>query len=126
MLPDTSNAAQLTDPVVTAIGWFYLVTNSARVLTYMPQIVAVWRCTDGARALSLITWCSWVVSHAAAMAYGAFVVHDRFFFVISAINFTCCAAVASIAAHRRSSLLSIAATPSVLSRFNPRRKRILS
>ncbi len=94
--------APLNPSVAAAIGWFYLVTNSARVFTYIPQIIAVWRCRDGARAISLITWYSWAVSHAAAMTYGALVVHDGFFFVISAINFACSSAVATIATQRRS------------------------
>lgn len=87
--------------IVAAIGWFYLVTNSARVLTYVPQIVTVWRCRDGARSLSLITWWSWVVSHMAAIAYGLLVVHDAYFVAISTINFACCTTVACTATLRR-------------------------
>jgi len=87
--------------VVAAIGWIYVVTNAARVLTYVPQIVAVWRCNDGARSISLLTWGSWMVSHLAAIAYGALVVHDMFFMTVSAINFSCCTAVTSIAWQRR-------------------------
>lgn len=48
--------APLDGPVAAAIGWFYLVTNSARVFAYVPQIITVWRCRDGARAISLVTW----------------------------------------------------------------------
>ena len=92
---------QMTDSMIAAIGWFYLITNSARIFTYIPQIFAVWRCQDGARAISLLTWGPWVVSHLAAIAYGVLVVHDVFFVVISAINLSGCAAVAVLAAHRR-------------------------
>ncbi len=95
------SAALVVDPIASAIAWFYLVTNAARVFTYVPQIVAVWRCSDGARSLSLITWWSWVVSHAAAVAYGALIMQDAFFCVISAINLACCATVAVIASRRR-------------------------
>ena len=58
----------LPDPTLApaaAIGWFYLVTNATRVFTYLPQIVAVRRSTDGERAISLFTWGSWLVSHGA-------------------------------------------------------------
>ena len=65
--------APLDEPVAAAIGWFYLATNSARVLTYVPQIVAVWRCTDGARAISLLTWGSWMIANVTAVAYGVLV-----------------------------------------------------
>lgn len=92
---------QLSSTTAAAIGWFYLVTNSVRVLTYIPQIIAVWRCRDGARAISLLTWGSWVISNAAAIAYGVLVVHDAFFVVISTINLGGCAAVTLLAAQRR-------------------------
>ena len=87
--------------VAAAIGWFYLVTNSTRVITYIPQIVAVWRCTDGARAISLLTWGSWLCSHLTAIAYGLLVVHDAFFVAISTINLVGCGTVTLIAARRR-------------------------
>ena len=98
---------QLTDPVIAAISWFDLVTNSARIFTYIPQIIAVWRCQDGARAILLLTWGSWVISHLAAIAYGVLVVHDVFFVVISTINLTGCGAVTVLAAHRRDFLAAL-------------------
>jgi len=87
--------------LIAAIAWFYLATNSVRVLTYLPQIVAVWRCHDGARSISLLTWGSWVVSHITATLYGVLVVHDTFFVLVSLVNLAGCGAVMAIAAHRR-------------------------
>ncbi|MFM9925585.1 hypothetical protein VLK31_21530 [Variovorax sp. H27-G14] len=83
------------------VSWLYLATNSARALTYVPQIAAVWRCTDGAKAISLLTWGSWVLANLTGVMYGALVVQDGFFAGISALNFVCCSAVALIAARRR-------------------------
>ncbi|MEO8247776.1 MAG: hypothetical protein ABI589_00250 [Burkholderiales bacterium] len=83
------------------IGWFYLVTNAARIFTYLPQIAAVWRSTDGARAISLFTWCSWLVSHGAAVLYGTLVMHDLFFVLIALINLFGCGCVTLIAFQRR-------------------------
>lgn len=59
------------------IGWLYLLTNAARVVTYIPQIVAFWRCTNGALSVSLLTWGSWVLSNLTATVYGALVVRGR-------------------------------------------------
>ena len=56
-------------PLLAAIAWSYLAINSTRIVTYVPQIVAAWRCTDGARAISLFTWSSWTVSHVSGLAY---------------------------------------------------------
>lgn len=83
------------------IAWAFLVTNGARLVTYLPQIAAVWRCRDGARALSLLTWSSWVVGHLTAVLYGAVVLHDGFFVAVALINVAGSAAVVVIAAHRR-------------------------
>ena len=88
-------------PVLAAIAWAYLAINATRIFTYVPQIIAVWRCTDGARAISLLTWGSWAVSHLSGLAYGALVLHDRFFVVITTINLLGCTSVTSIAAMHR-------------------------
>lgn len=84
------------------IAWAYLVTNAGRVFTYMPQILTVWRCGDGARSISLLTWASWCVSHLSAVLYGALVSQDRFLVLVSLINLTCCGLVTAITLRRRS------------------------
>lgn len=83
------------------IAWLYILTNAARVFTYVPQLLAVWHSDDGARDLSLLTWSSWVVSNATAVAYGALVISDVSFTLIALLNMVCCAAVTLIGADRR-------------------------
>lgn len=85
------------------IAWAYLVTNAARVFTYVPQVLTVWRCGDGARSISLLTWSSWCVSHMSAVLYGALVAHDRFLVLVSLINLAGRGAVTAITLRRRSS-----------------------
>jgi hypothetical protein len=104
-LPDAAVAPPLQ--ILSAIAWIYLVTNAVRVVTYLPQIMAVWRCRDGAQAISLLTWGSWVLSHVTGVVYGAVVIHDTFFIVISLINLAGCAAVTLIAAQRRGLLRQV-------------------
>lgn len=86
---------------VALTGWLYLLTNAVRVLTYLPQIVVVWRCRDGARSVSLLTWGSWALSNVTATAYGVLVVQDFYFVAISVVNLAGCSTVAIIAARRR-------------------------
>lgn len=86
---------------LSLIGWLYLLTNATRVFTYIPQIVVVWRCTDGARSISLFTWMSWVLSNLTATVYGVLAVRDVLFVAISLINLTGCGLVVLIAARRR-------------------------
>ncbi len=86
--------------VASSIAWFYVVANSLRGFTYIPQIVAAWRSRDGAKSLSLLTWSAWLVANFAAVLYGL-VLRDAFFTSISLINCTGCALVTCIAARRR-------------------------
>jgi hypothetical protein len=92
-----------TSPWTTdsTIAGLYFLTNAARVFTYVPQLMAVWRSTDGARDISLLTWGSWVVANATAVTYGAFVIHDLFFTLIAVLNLVCCAAVTVVGVQRR-------------------------
>lgn len=94
--------ASLADsPLLAAIAWTYLVINSTRIVTYVPQIVAVWRCTDGARAISLFTWTTWAISHLSGVLYGTLVLHDPFFVIITAINLMGCSSITTIVAMHR-------------------------
>ena len=84
----------------SAIAWFYVGTNALRVFTYLPQISAVWKSRDGARAVSLITWSSWLLANFAGVLYGV-ALQDAFFTLMSLMNFAGCAAVTGLALHRR-------------------------
>lgn len=94
LLP-TGNAS--TDVII----WLYLLTNAGRIFTYLPQIHAVWRDTQGARSLSLLTWCSWAVSHVCALLYAVVVAHDAPLTMISGINLLGCGCVTTLAIRRR-------------------------
>ncbi|VTU39327.1 hypothetical protein [Variovorax sp. PBL-E5] len=83
------------------IAWIYLVSNSTRVFSYLPQILAIWRCRDGARSISLWSWTSWSISHVTAGLYGMVVAHDAYLVLISVLNLVGCAAVTLVAARRR-------------------------
>ena len=83
------------------IAWIYLTINATRIISYVPQILAVWRCTDGALSVSLLTWGSWVLSHVAAMFYGVLVVRDLPFVLITLINLLGCSCVTAIVMRRR-------------------------
>lgn len=89
------------DAIHGAVAWLYVATNSARVFGYVPQILAIHRCRDGVPAISLLTWLSWLVSHMTAVLYGALIVHDPFFLLVSVLNLTGCSVVTSMVVARR-------------------------
>lgn len=83
------------------IVWLYVITNATRAVTYIPQIVVVWRCSDGARSVSLLTWGSWVLANVSSVLYAFCVVGDLPLVLISVVNLLGCAAVTGLALHRR-------------------------
>lgn len=99
MAPDP--LALAGSPWLAAIAWAYLITNIGRIVTFVPQIMAVLHCIDGARAVSLLTWGSWVVANLTALLYGVLILGDGFFLAITCINTFGCSAVTLIAAWRR-------------------------
>ncbi|KWT72502.1 MULTISPECIES: hypothetical protein [unclassified Variovorax] len=101
---------------LAAIGWAYLVTNACRVLTYVPQILVVWRCNDGARSISLMTWGSWSVSHLTAVLYSAVVVADGFLVAVSLINLAGRGVVSVLAYRRRRAYARMNRVPDPLRR----------
>jgi len=45
----------------------FALLNGGRVIAYMPQIVCVYRCQNGAAAVSLLTWIMFTASNAATV-----------------------------------------------------------
>jgi len=83
------------------VAWLYVTTNSIRVFFYAPQIRAVLKADDGARAVSIATWGFWTFANLTAALYGWFVIHDSAFCAIFSGNLACTAAVTLIAARKR-------------------------
>src|SRR5215471_11588185 len=86
---------------IDCVAWLYVITNSLRVFFYAPQIRAVLKSEDGAKALSIATWSFWTFANLTATLYGWFVIHDGAFCAIFAGNLACTAAVTLIAARKR-------------------------
>src|SRR5262249_40783214 len=86
---------------VEYVAWIYVITNSLRVFFYAPQIRAVLKCEDGARALSLATWSFWTFANLTATLYGWFVIHDSAFSAIFAANRASTGPVTRTAARNR-------------------------
>ena len=68
--------AMSNDLFLQGITAMYAVCNAARLLSYVPQIIAVARDNAGAHAISLASWLFWLLSHAATALYSAVVVKD--------------------------------------------------
>lgn len=89
------------DLILNAITGIYVACNAVRLLSYVPQIVAVVREPSGAYAISLFTWFFWTLSNAASAVYCSTVVND--FLLTGAMwgNAVGCFAVASLTFMKR-------------------------
>jgi len=101
----------VTTEAAQAIGWFYAATSLSRVLAYAPQVWLVWRCMDGARSVSMITWITSAASHFAATAYGVLVIDDICFTAIGVGNFVGSAAIVWAAWVQRATIRRRSACP---------------
>ena len=86
---------------ITLISWIYLITNTVRIFFYAPQIHAVFKASDGASAVSIMTWGFWTFANFTAALYGWFAIHDTDFTAIFVGNFLCTGLVTLIAAVKR-------------------------
>jgi hypothetical protein len=89
------------DQVLWLVGWAYVLANTGRVLSYLPQIATVWRCGDGARSISLLTWSYWAFSHLTACLYAGMAMHDGKLLAVSLGNLACCSTVVLLTTLRR-------------------------
>lgn len=66
----------LTISWVDVFAWLFLIANAGRVLAYMPQIAAAWKCQSGAKSVSLLTWSYFTFAHLTALMYALVVLQD--------------------------------------------------
>lgn len=69
--------------LASVISQMYAVIGVLLVLSYIPQIISVWKDRQGARTLSLPTWGFWVVSQSVTLMYAIVVVQSTVFIAAS-------------------------------------------
>ncbi|HEX6267147.1 MAG TPA: hypothetical protein VFZ81_09655, partial [Burkholderiales bacterium] len=79
----------------------YAVSGSALVLAYVPQILAVWRCRQGAASVSLVTWSAWSVASTISFLYAVWVVRDWSYGLVTLGSALGCYAVTALSVLKR-------------------------
>ncbi len=78
------------------ITWAFVLANMGRVLAYLPQIVAAWRCRNGATSVSVTTWSYFAVAHFTGVLYAGFVSADMKMLVVFLGNLITCIVLVGI------------------------------
>jgi hypothetical protein len=90
-------ALDTADAISFAFGLF----NLLRLISYIPQIVAVARDHQGARAISLTCWTVWIGANATTALYSWVKLADFALASVSAFNTMCCLLVVFVAGYKR-------------------------
>jgi len=93
--------AMSNELLLEVITGIYVACNAVRLLSYVPQIVAVAREHSGAYAISLVTWLFWTLSNASTAVYCSTVIDDVLLTSTMWGNAAGCFAVASLTAMKR-------------------------
>jgi hypothetical protein len=78
------------------IAWLFVAANASRLLGYLPQVVAAWKCRNGASAVSRMTWGYFAFAHFTGVLYGLVVIHDLSMAAVFLGNFLVCVALLAI------------------------------
>ena len=79
----------------------FALLNGGRVIAYLPQIVCVYRCQNGAAAVSLLTWIMFTAANAATVTYALTVSSDRVVAAMFGLNALSCVLITALVAFRR-------------------------
>ena len=79
----------------------YAVSGSALVLAYVPQVVAVWKCRQGAAGVSLLTWALWSGASTVSCLYAVCVVKDASYGAVTFGSALGCYSVTALCALKR-------------------------
>ena len=92
-------ALDSADAIAAAFGFF----NMLRLVSYVPQILAVARDDSGAAAISVSCWLIWIAANVSTALYAGMNLGDVALAVVSVFNAACCATVLLLALYKRAS-----------------------
>jgi uncharacterized protein with PQ loop repeat len=86
----------MTEHIVDIVTWVFFAANGGRIVAYIPQVVAAWKCENGAKSVSRMTWGYFAFAHMTGILYGLIVIHNTQMALVFAGNFVVCCLLVGI------------------------------
>ncbi|MBC7702502.1 MAG: hypothetical protein H7274_00965 [Rhodoferax sp.] len=86
----------MTEQLVNMVTWVFFAANMGRIFAYLPQILAAWRCENGAAAVSRMPWGYFAIAHCTGSLYGLIVIRDTNMALVFLGNFIACCTLVGI------------------------------
>jgi uncharacterized protein with PQ loop repeat len=83
------------------IAWAFFIANGGRILAYIPQLVAAWKCENGAKSVSRMTWSYFAFAHLTGILYGQLVIHNSQMALVFTGNFLVCCLLVGIVSWKK-------------------------
>jgi uncharacterized protein with PQ loop repeat len=93
------------------VAWLFVAANAGRLIGYMPQVVAAWKCKNGAASVSRMTWGYFAFAHFTGILYATIVIHDWSMAAVFLGNFVvCCLLIGIVSWKKRRHQTSVTTT----------------
>jgi uncharacterized protein with PQ loop repeat len=86
----------MTEHITDLITWAFFAANIGRILAYSPQLVAAWKCENGAKSVSRFTWGYFAFANLTGILYSLLVIYNRQMALVFAGNFLVCCLLVGI------------------------------
>lgn len=88
--------------LIDVVSWVFFAANGGRILAYVPQLVAAWKCENGAKSVSRMTWGYFAFAHFTGVAYALLVIDNYHMGVVFLGNFVVCCLLVGIVTWKKS------------------------
>ena len=86
----------MTEHITDLVTWAFFAANGGRILAYIPQLHAAWKCENGAKSVSRMTWGYFAFAHLTGILYGLLVIHNQQMALVFGGNFVVCCLLVGI------------------------------
>jgi uncharacterized protein with PQ loop repeat len=86
----------MTEHITDIVTWAFFAANGGRIMAYIPQLISAWKCENGAKSVSRMTWSYFAFAHLTGILYGLIVIHNTQMAMVFAGNFVVCCLLVGI------------------------------